>query len=161
MNDKEYVNNKCKRCLNRNNDKDLCNIVQTISGEYRCSNEDVIEVGEYVRTREGYIGRLVQILNSLNSYVVDTKIDIGRRDNLPPTYLFLNESDITKHSKNIEEILEKHDIVSLKENTDNSCAAIELIDDIYEDVVESIRNKEIILISILSKEQYKKKCFEI
>ncbi len=44
MNDKEYVEKKCSRCKNKLNDKDLCSIVKTIDGNYRCSNEEIKEV---------------------------------------------------------------------------------------------------------------------
>lgn len=39
MNEKEYIKNKCSKCINKNNSKDLCNIVKTMDGNYRCSNE--------------------------------------------------------------------------------------------------------------------------
>lgn len=36
MNDKEYVNNTCNKCLNKYNENDLCNIVGKINGTYGC-----------------------------------------------------------------------------------------------------------------------------
>ncbi|MCF0125362.1 MAG: hypothetical protein HUJ68_06350 [Clostridia bacterium] len=39
--EKEYVQNVCAKCLNRLNDRDLCNIVKTINGTYKCSTEEV------------------------------------------------------------------------------------------------------------------------
>lgn len=41
MNGKEYVKKICSKCANRYNEKDLCNIVRTMDGNYRCSNEDI------------------------------------------------------------------------------------------------------------------------
>ena len=41
MNDKEYVKKICSKCANRYNEKDLCNIVRTMDGNCRCSNEDI------------------------------------------------------------------------------------------------------------------------
>ena len=36
MNNKEYINKVCCKCENKLNDKDLCNIRQTINGDYKC-----------------------------------------------------------------------------------------------------------------------------
>mgnify|MGYP003432201796 CR=1 FL=1 len=41
MNDKEYIKKVCSKCANRYNEKDLCNIVRTMDGNYRCSNEKI------------------------------------------------------------------------------------------------------------------------
>lgn len=42
-NENEYVKNVCSKCINKDNDKDLCCIVKTINGTYRCSNENTEE----------------------------------------------------------------------------------------------------------------------
>ena len=34
----EFVEEKCKDCINRKNEKDLCNIVENIRGEMQCQN---------------------------------------------------------------------------------------------------------------------------
>lgn len=60
MNEKEYIKNRCSKCINRNNIKDLCNIVKTMDGNYRCSNEKVlIELNEYIKTCTGAIRKIV------------------------------------------------------------------------------------------------------
>lgn len=41
--DKEYIENKCTRCMNKYNNQDLCNIIRTMSGEYRCINESLLK----------------------------------------------------------------------------------------------------------------------
>lgn len=41
MNDKEYIKKVCSKCANRYNENDLCNIVRTMDGNYRCSNEKI------------------------------------------------------------------------------------------------------------------------
>lgn len=41
MNDKEYIKKVCSKCANRYNENDLCNIVRTMNGNYRCSNEKI------------------------------------------------------------------------------------------------------------------------
>lgn len=64
MNEKEYIKNRCSKCINRNNIKDLCNIVKTMDGNYRCSNEKVlIELNEYIKTCTGAIRNIGTINN--------------------------------------------------------------------------------------------------
>ena len=41
MNNKEYSKKVCSKCANRYNENDLCNIVRTMDGNYRCSNEEI------------------------------------------------------------------------------------------------------------------------
>lgn len=38
MDDKEFVKKQCCKCVNKNNDQDLCDIRRTMNGEYRCIN---------------------------------------------------------------------------------------------------------------------------
>ena len=56
MNDKEYVNNTCNKCLNKYNENDLCNIVEKINGTYGCPNENCIKINGFIRKKSGYIG---------------------------------------------------------------------------------------------------------
>lgn len=55
-----------------------------------------IEVGEYVRTKNGDIGKA--------NFLSDTTADIGKK------YIF--RKDIVKHSKNIIDLIEKGDYVN-------------------------------------------------
>lgn len=48
MNDKEYIKKVCSKCANRYNENDLCNIVRTMDGNYRCSKE-YIEAEKKIR----------------------------------------------------------------------------------------------------------------
>ena len=68
MDDKEYVNNTCSKCLNKYNDKDLCNIVRTIDGSFKCSNEYLGKVGEFVRTDKGFIFQIDKQKRNLDIY---------------------------------------------------------------------------------------------
>lgn len=153
MNDKEYVNNKCKRCLNRNNDKDLCNIVQTISGEYRCSNEDVIEIEEYIRNKEGFIGKVQKIIPP-DEKMVD--------------YYYCCEStmassygnEIVKHNKNVIELIQVGDYIN-----GMLIEEIEKIDNkkvFYSNGrMVAWTNRDTGIETILTKEQYRDNCFEV
>lgn len=51
MNEKEYVEKKCSKCRNRQNNKDLCHIVKTMKGNPKCTNED-IEIIEEVESND-------------------------------------------------------------------------------------------------------------
>ena len=51
MNDKEYVKKICSKCANRYNEKDLCNIVRTMDGNCRCSNEDIKKENKLEKTK--------------------------------------------------------------------------------------------------------------
>lgn len=71
-----------------------------------------IKVGEYVRTKEGYLGKLIAInKQDYNYLVVDTKIEI-RHDNYPHTYLYLKNENIKNHSKDIIKLIEVGDYVN-------------------------------------------------
>ena len=65
-----------------------------------------IEVGEFVRTKEGYIGKLV---NKNEQWVNPLEIDIKRevrKDEFPKTHLYLDYNDIKKKKKNIIDLTE-------------------------------------------------------
>lgn len=47
-NDKDYMENTCKDCHNRGNDKDYCCIVRRIDGTVGCPNE----VTPYTKEKE-------------------------------------------------------------------------------------------------------------
>lgn len=71
-----------------------------------------LKVGEYIRTNEGYIGKLIQIIpNVLNCYVIDTKIKV-RNDGMPKTYLYSRDGYGFKHSFNIIDLIEVGDYVN-------------------------------------------------
>ena len=61
MNDKEYIDKICCKCENKSNDKDLCDIRQTINGEYKCVNEKLPLYDNEFTTKA-----VVQYTSSLN-----------------------------------------------------------------------------------------------
>lgn len=151
MNDKEYVDNKCRRCLNKYNDKDLCNIVQTIDGSFKCSNEELGQVGEFIRTDKGFI------------FQIDEK-----RKNLELYYFMDAEfGNIKKHSMNINDIVENMDIIEYKlSGFDYTYIAPvrEVLDPRSNQkkmVVEAYSLNQIQIIKILSHELFNDKCFEV
>ena len=68
MNDKEYVNNTCNKCLNKYNENDLCNIVEKINGTYGCPNENCIKNVMQAVTLWGE--RISVIANAISFFVV-------------------------------------------------------------------------------------------
>lgn len=48
------MNNKEYKCENKLNDKDLCNIRQTINGDYKCVNEKLsLQKCEFYKNMKG------------------------------------------------------------------------------------------------------------
>lgn len=66
----------------------------------------MIEVGEYIRTKSGYIGDVVNI-NEFRPPEAEICVDMNFSD-----YVFVGEKDITKHSKNIIDLIKVGDYVN-------------------------------------------------
>ena len=82
-----------------------------------------IKVGEYVRTEEGYIGKLVEYISNALNYL---KIDVGREirhcDNSVDNFIYTRYGFQIKHSPNIIDLIEEGDILEIeisKEWTDD------------------------------------------
>ena len=78
--------------------------------------ENEIKVGEYVRTKEGYIGKLVEYISNALNYL---KIDIGREiihcDNSRDNFIYTRYGFQLEHSPNIIDLIEVGDYVNGKE----------------------------------------------
>lgn len=73
-----------------------------------------IEVGSFVRTNDGHLGKLIAInKQDYNYLVVDTTREV-RKDEYPATYLYLKNENIKNHSKNIIDLIEEGDYVNGK-----------------------------------------------
>ena len=134
--------------------------------------EDKIEVGEYVRTKEGYIGILIEYIPNALNYL---KIDIGReirRDNgRSDNYIYTRYGFQLKHSKQLIDLIEVGDCIEYKELeifTEKVGTKLRenYITDIHnneelEDIKKEISNKKIKLLSILTKKQYMANCFKV
>lgn len=122
-----------------------------------------IEVGEYVRTKEGYLGILIAInKQDYNYLVVDTSIEV-RKDGYPSTYLYLKKGNIKKYSKQLIDLIEQRDIVEDKygkyEVAFISGNRIYCNDYNYDDSVVILEEKDIE--TILTKEIYMAKCYKV
>lgn len=109
-----------------------------------------IEVGEYVRFENGEIGKVIDIKENPARVVYS---EYGEIDLI---------SDITKHSKNIIDLIEVGDIVEILLNSDlkytqkYQILTQEMVDEVKKDLT-SIEY----LVSILTHEQYSQNCYKV
>lgn len=74
--------------------------------------EKEICINEYVRTNEGYLGKLIAInKQDYNYLVVDTSRKV-RNDQYPATYLYLKNENIKNHKEKLLELVEEGDYVN-------------------------------------------------
>ena len=117
-----------------------------------------IKVGELVRTHKGIIGTL-QSQELTYPEPSEWILDVNGKE------VIIVECDdyITKHSFNLIDLIEVGDILELKEG--NSICYLGLrknqITVNYPDLIESIKNKDCELLSILTHEQYEQNCYKI
>ena len=127
-------------------------------------NEDKIEVGEYVRTKSGIIGTLIEILQAgsgiryAGEFITDTIISIYTR---PHTEVRIKENDLARHSKNIIDLIEEGDyvnghlVIDKKDDEERIEIAIESDHIIYYWIEE--KNIK----SIVTKEQFERVQYEV
>ena len=86
--------------------------------------ENKIEVGEYVRTEEGYIGILIEhIPNALNYLKIDVGKEIRRDNGMSDNYIYTRYGFQLKHSKQLIDLIEVGDII--KYRIDNISTTLE------------------------------------
>lgn len=113
----------------------------------------MIKIREYIRTRRGEIDKVIIEYNGkCNSRNCNCK-HISCKNN------YYDEEDIIEHSKNIIDLIEVGDLIKFKNKLTNSLENEEMIihiinNDTLEEVKTAIKNKEIEMISIVTKEQF-------
>lgn len=139
-----------------------CNYCPNCGNQLESIKEDIMEeiqIGEYCRTYEGYIGILKEINKKNYNYLTIDVQNKVRRDGLEPlNYIYLKNENIKNHSKIISEIIEVGDYVNGKEvYIQDGKLAVELAEHIppYE-LLENIDIE-----TILTKEQYKQNCYKV
>jgi len=108
-----------------------------------------IEVGEYVRDNEGDIDKIINTL----SLFKDVYLYLGEEG-----YQY-SENAISKHSKNIIDLIEVGDIVHTKDVLNEDYYYMfdeEMVQATKETIEEGIK-----LVDILTHEQYSKKCYRL
>lgn len=95
-----------------------CNYCPNCGNQLESIKEDIMEevqIGEYCRTYEGYIGILKEINKKNYNYLTIDVQNKVRRDGLEPlNYIYLKNENIKNHSKIISEIIEVGDYVNGK-----------------------------------------------
>ena len=105
-----------------------------------------MEVGEYVRTKDGVIGKVIKGLNN--------RVFL---DNLGYAVLI---KDIVKHSKQLIDLIEVGDVLEIRTGLHSSFKYFVENEDnllLLKEQVKEFWNIE----TILTKEQYMKNCFEV
>lgn len=127
--------------------------------------EDKIEVGEYVRTKEGYIGILIEhIPNALNYLKIDVGKEIRRDNGMSDNYIYTRYGFQLKHSKQLIDLIEVGDIIELDNFHQDRCHVVEImgalrIYDIESDEFRKIESFKIR--KILTHEQFEVNCFKV
>jgi len=124
-----------------------------------------IKVGEYVRSKDGIIGKFVEIDKCVRYYgerLEDVIYRIYVGDTLDYQYLRIKKEDITKHSSNIIDLIEVKDIVHIvicdEDDIDgeNPMETAWYIDNEYilGNIISSIKANRASLLGIVTKEQF-------
>lgn len=120
-----------------------------------------IEVGEYVRTDNGEIHKVIEVKE--NRYITNfADYFYYRYDNNMGGF----KSNIANHSKQPIDLIEVKDLVCFKNKLQNSLKNEEMIihifdNDTLEEVKQAIKKGEIELLEILTKEQYMANCYKV
>lgn len=113
--------------------------------------KDVIEAGEYVRTKNGKIDKVVS-----NNYYMEKYIEAEK------DFIFCNS--IVKHRKQLIDLIEIGDILELSEYVDyfKKSEKIGISDiDMLSDIKQAIRDKKIEVLSVLTKERYRANRYKV
>lgn len=107
-----------------------------------------IKVGEYFRTKNGEIAKV-----------------LGDEENRITTenYEIYFKEEIVDHSFNIIDLIEVGDILKIKEDNSIFCVGLEKDEETitYQEIIDKIKNNEIKLLSIVTKEQFKTVGYEV
>lgn len=127
-----------------------------------------IEVGEYVRTEEGYIGILIEYIpNALNYLKIDVGKEIRRDNGMSDNYIYTRYGFQLKHSKQLIDLIEVGDII--KYRIDNISTTLEtkgyikgIVDIADDEMLQRIKSdKNYNILEILTREQYMANCFKV
>lgn len=123
--------------------------------------ENEIEVGEYIRTKDGKIG-VIGFPDDEDEENMFKQRQFEWYSN-GKSYDLIKENEIIKHSKNIIDLIEEGDILKLKEKNTIIWLGIEKEDAQlnHKEIMHSIKNKEVELLSIVTKEQFKSVEYEV
>lgn len=126
-----------------------------------------IEVGEYVRTKDGRIAQIKSIDYEAGIYRFDRIIYINdfrmKEDVLYSNEMF--KKVIAKHSKQLIDLIENKDTLKLKVSDNKEVLFIGIDEDTsdikYKNLIENIKNGEYELLEILTHEQFEANCYKV
>lgn len=116
--------------------------------------KDIIEAGEYVRTENGKIDKVVS-----NNYYMEKYIETEK------DFIFCNS--IVKHSKQLIDLIEVGDIVKykLKNLKHTNVTTVRLVQDARSNkekkLIDGYNLEQIDILEILTKEQYNINCYKV
>ncbi len=116
--------------------------------------EDIIEVGEYIKTKNGKLDKVVN-----NNYYMEKYIEAEKK------LIFCN--DIVKHSKQLIDLIEVGDIVKykLKNLKHTNVTTVRLVQDARSNkekkLIDGYNLEQIDILEILTKEQYNINCYKV
>lgn len=115
-----------------------------------------IKVGEYIRTKNGIIDKVIlDYKGKCNNLNCDRK-HISCKNN------YYNEEEIIKHSQNIIDLIELKDVLKIKDEENKIFyAGVETDVEFFNECIKLIKNKKVELLSIVTKEQFKKVSYEV
>ena len=121
--------------------------------------KDKLEPNMYVRTKHGYICKIINI----NDFR-EPSTKYGVEANYLRDIMFIGDDDVVKASYNIIDILEVGDIISLYEDIDNYKKEYIIgIPDLItlDKIKDKIENGNIRLIGVLNKEQFEQMAYKV
>ena len=109
----------------------------------------MIEVNEYVRTKDGVIRKVIKVLSN--------RVFL---DNLGYAVLI---KDIVKHSKQLIDLIENKDILKVRIDKTIMFFGIDesTSDTKYKEIIKSIENGECELLEILTHQQFEANCYKV
>lgn len=128
--------------------------------------EDKIEVGEYVRTKNGII---YKIENGEEFYADSVDVGIGIIPDVDGIWIdrecldYIDKKDIVKHRKYLTDLIENKDV--LKVRIDKEIMLFGMDEDTlnikYKELIEGIEDGEYELLEILTHEQFEQNSYKV
>ena len=106
--------------------------------------KDEIKVGDYIRTKSGSIDKVIN-----NEYYMPQYIECE--------HVLIRIEEIVNYNSNIIDLTEEGDILKVKEGKLIFYVGIEKDDEelTHKEIIDTIKNKEVELLSIVTHEQFK------
>lgn len=122
--------------------------------------KDIIEVGEYVKTKNGKIDKVERFNAGLCVWCCENGMYIDECN-----CVGIHLEDIVKHSKQLIDLIENKDILKLKASDNKEVFFIGIDEDTsdikYKELIENIENGENELLEILTHEQFEANCYKV